>query len=224
MEEIQPTPELIFRKIAAEFKMSPVSICTLHNPCYPIPNCTSVQQKGVLDFDEIERQWHQKTKKESTDSVDALTYTPSKLCMVELKGWKKFLEYQEIVQKENTTERDKNILNKRIDKQNQKYKLQDKLLESICICEEITGIENMKKLTSIVYILVTDVNPYKNAAVALMQQLNMLANTATDWETVCTTKMAQHFKTETEEIKDIKTAFVFCNEFDKFLINKIDIQ
>lgn len=224
MEETLLTPELIVEKIATTSGMPTVSICALHEPCYPNPNCTATQQKGVLNFDKIEENWHQKKKEQNTDSVDALTYTPHKLCMVELKGWKKFLEYQEITQKENTTERDKNILNNRIDKQNRRYKLQDKLLESIRICEEITGVENIKKSIPIVYILVTDVNPYKNAAVVLAQQLNMLANTATDWETVCTTKMEEHFNAETKEIKDIKTAFIFCKEFDKFISEKVDNQ
>ena len=105
-------------------------------------------------------------------------------------------------------------MNKRIDKQNQKYKLQDKLLESISLCEEIIGIKDIKQLVSILYILVTDINPYQNAISSLTQQLNMLANTATDWETVCASKMSQHF---TNETKGIKTAFIYCKEFDKFI-------
>lgn len=221
MEE-QLNPEVIYRIIATKLEIPATSICILHAPCNPTPSCNLIQTKEVLNFDLVETKWHQKSNSQTTDSVDALTYTPRKLCLVELKGWKKFLEYQEIAQKNEVTEWQKNVLNKRIDKQNRKYKLQDKLLESIHICEEITRIENIKKLISIVYILVTDVDPYKNAAVVLTQQLNMLANTATDWETVCTSKMKQHLKTETEEIKDIKTAFIFCKDFDKFITSEIN--
>ena len=82
---------------------------------------------------------------------------------------------------------------------------------------EIIGIKDIKQLVSILYILVTDINPYQNAISSLTQQLNMLANTATDWETVCASKMSQHFTNETKTIKGIKTAFIYCKEFDKFI-------
>ena len=217
MEKTELTPELIFEEISTKSETPTTSICTLHNPCHPNPKCTSIQQTMVLNFDRIESNWHQKKKEPNTDSVDALTYTSNKLCMVELKGWKSFLEHQNISHKEKATGHEKEILNKRIDKQNQKYKLQDKLLESISLCEEIIGIKDIKQLVSILYILVTDINPYQNAISSLTQQLNMLANTATDWETVCASKMSQHFTNETKTIKGIKTALIYCKEFDKFI-------
>ena len=139
MEKTELTPELIFEEIATKSETPTTSICTLHNPCHPNPKCISIQQTMVLNFDRIESNWHQKKKEPNTDSVDALTYTSNKLCMVELKGWKSFLEHQNISHKEKATGHEKEILNKRIDKQNQKYKLQDKLLESISLCEEIIG-------------------------------------------------------------------------------------
>lgn len=217
MEKTVLTPELIFKEIAAIAEASPTTICALHQPCLPSPQCTSTQITKVLDFDRIESSWHQKKKAPNTDSVDALTYTSCKLCMVELKGWKNFLEHQPIAQKDKINDQEKEILQKRIEKQNHKYKLQDKLLESISLCEEIIGIEDIKQTVSIVYILVTDIDPHQNALSSLTQQLNILANTATDWETVCANKMAQHFTDETKAIKDIKTAFIYCREFDKFI-------
>lgn len=90
MEKTELTPELIFEEIATKSETPTTSICTLHNPCHPNPKCTSIQQTMVLNFDRIESNWHQKKKEPNTDSVDALTYTSNKLCMVELKDGKVF--------------------------------------------------------------------------------------------------------------------------------------
>lgn len=95
-------------------------------------------------------------------------------------------------------------------------------MESIFICEQIMGKENLKARIPIVYILTTDIDTQKNAALVLTQQLNMLANTATKWETVCADKMRTHFQAETRDIKDIKTAFVFCKELDAFIANLVN--
>lgn len=210
-----PTPEQIYLAVKEKTNSLPTTICQLHKPCTKKTGCLSPQQKEVIDFDRVELVWHQATCRQTTDSVDALTYTKHCLCMVELKGWKRFLEYQEIARKNNITTRDEEVLTKRIEKQSKKYKLQDKLLESIHICEEITGIKNLTQSLPVAYILVTDIDPNKNAVNVFAQQLNVLAHTSTDWETVCAEKMRSRFDEETKLIKEIRTIFIYCREFDE---------
>lgn len=215
--EMRVSPQQIVEKVVKETGSKPVTICSLHKPCTPKAACISIQQSEVFDFDAIERCWHRKMKCQSTSSVDAMTCTSSKLCMIELKGWKEFLSHQEIAGKEQITERENEVLSRRIGKQVKRYRLQNKLLDSLTICEEITGIEDLKSLLPTVYILVTDIDPDKDAASWFAQQLNVLANTATDWETVCATRTKEHFMEEMKSIKEISTAFILCKKFDFLL-------
>ena len=189
-----------------------VSLCLLHKPC--IGNfCGKPQQTQVIDFDSVKEKWDKAHKISSHSSVDALTYN-NKLCFVEIKGWKKFLENQKLLKKNSLTEKDEDILRDKIDRQSASYDYQKKLLDSIILCENISGQNNISKDVPILFILVTDINPRINPIESFAEQLFMLASTSTSWEKICSETMYNHLKSQ---LGTDNTFFIQCNKFDDFI-------
>lgn len=191
-----------------------VSLCSLHKPCSG-NYCGSPQQTQVIDFDCIKGKWDKAHKKSSHSSVDALTYN-KKLCFVEIKGWIKFLENQKILKKYSLTEKDTDILKKKIDKQSAGYDYQKKLLDSIILCENISGQNDLSKKVPILFILVTDINLASNPIELFTEQLYMLASTSTSWEKICSESMYNHLK---NQLGTDNTFFIQCKDFDDFIKN-----
>jgi hypothetical protein len=150
------TPEHIYKQVMTKTGVTPCSLCQLHVPCQHTPSCISLQQTPVINLDEVETQWHSAQGCASSPSSDALSYTKKVLCFVELKGWKEFLSHQPIAQKPLASEKEKQVLEKRITRQAGKYDLQRKLLESIKLCEDITTCNLNTGQIQIAFILVTD--------------------------------------------------------------------
>ena len=189
-----------------------VSLCSLHKPCNG-NYCGTPQQTQVIDFDSVKEKWDKAHKESFHSSVDALTYN-KKLCFVEIKGWIKFLEYQKILRKKNLTDKDENILRDKIDRQSAGYDYQKKLLDSIILCENISGQNDISRNVPILFILVTDINPIVNPIELFTEQLYMLANTSTTWEKICSESMYNHLK---NQLGTNNTFFINCKEFDGFI-------
>lgn len=211
------TPENIYKWVMTKTGVAPCCLCQLHAPCHHTPSCPSLQQTPVINLDEVETRWHSAQGCASSPSSDALAYTEKVLCFIELKGWKEFLAHQPIAQKPSASEKEKQVLEKRIAKQSGKYDLQHKLLESIKLCEDITTCNLNAELDQIVFILVTDVNVASNPLNVLTQQLNMLAFTTSSWEKVCTSALKKQLDTQ---IREHRTYFIGCRDFDA-LISKL---
>jgi hypothetical protein len=185
-----------------------VSLCALHHPCSLVRSCISGGSKVVFDFDQVTKDYRQHKKMPSCASVDALTENKDTICFVEMKGWKDFLDHTA------------NISEYKIQKQAAKYNLAYKLSCSIetCIgllCDEAgVGAESDFLSTSKCYIVVTDINIQQDPLISLASNLNLLAETASDWETICW----KHLKEKVEQVKGMKTLFVSCRDFDSLFI------
>jgi hypothetical protein len=191
-----------------------VLLCSLHKPCKG-NYCSLPQNTQVIDFDSVKEKWDKAHKNSSHSSVDALAYN-KKLCFVEIKGWIKFLENQKILKKDSLTEKDTDTLKKKIDKQSASYDYQKKLLDSIILCENISGQNNIGKDVPIQFILVTDINPATSPIESFAEQLFMLANTSTSWEKICSETMYNHLK---DQLGTNNTFFIQCKDFDDFIKN-----
>lgn len=214
---VKKNPEEIYKLIIKKLSIEPDTICTLKKPCSLINNCTSIQSYKVIDFD-YAKMILDKSLKQATiySSVDALTFTNSYLCFIELKGWRKFLEHQPISNNINASDREKEVLGNRIDKQLRAYDFQKKLIDSIRLCEKITSTENLIQDISIIYILATDIDTSNNPLALFTQELNVLANYSSSWEKVCAERMEKQFLAQ---VQDVKPQFISCNKVDKYLHN-----
>lgn len=211
------TPAELYNSIKQQMTMADTSICQLHKPCTATPACVQPQNHPMLDFDEVEKRWHQQKGMKSTASVDALSHTGRTLCMIEIKGWKMFLKHQPIAQQSASTPQQVNQLTQKIEKQTNSYQLQDKLLKSIEVCEEMSQNNNLPLYMPVAYILVTDIDPTINAAAVFTQQLNMLASTSSNWETVCAQHLSKRFQQQTAGMNNIRSYFIYCKQLDNLL-------
>lgn len=208
------SPKYIFDCVLKYSEDETVSLCSLHDPCCG-NFCGTPQQTQVIKFDEVKKKWDDSLKQPHHSSVDALTYNKT-LCFVEIKGWKKFLEHQKILRKKSLTDRDKDILIDKIDRQSAGFNYQKKFLESITICEKISKLDEISKNVPIQFILVTDINPATSPIESFAEQLFMLANTSTSWEKICSETMYNHLK---DQLGTNNTYFIQCKDFDDFIKN-----
>lgn len=182
---------------------TPTQLCSLHKPCATTRGCQTHQHYPVLDFDRLKHLWRKSKKQSNTSSVDALTHKSQELCFVEIKGWKQFLIYQK-------------VNDASIQQQVNTYDLQGKLLDSVALCEEITGETDILKNIPSVYLLVTDINIKEQGLESITTNLNLLGSTSTNWETVCNKYLGRKLGT----IKQIKTQYITCAEFDNLFNTK----
>lgn len=208
------SPKYIFDSVLEYSDKGTVSLCSLHAPCKG-NFCGTPQKTQVIDFDNVKRKWDDSLKQPHHSSVDALAYN-NKLCFVEIKGWTKFLENQKLLKKDSLTEKDTDILKKKIGKQSAGYDYQKKFLDSIILCENISEQNDISKNVPILFILVTDINPRINPIESFAEQLFMLANTSTSWEKICGETMYNHLKSQ---LGTNNTFFIQCKEFDDFIKN-----
>ena len=190
-------------------------ICLLHRPCQG-GFCADQQKLSVIDFDAVKTKWNKQKGMASSASVDALVCGKLHLCFVELKGWTEFLKHHGLDRSEEMTEKEKEKAHKVIDKQVGKYKLQKKLLDSVMICEDISGQKDILNSNPIAFLWVTDISLKEAPLQHFHQQLMMLAYTSTSWEKVCAEQMK---KILDEQISCIHSVFVECKDFDRSVLN-----
>ena len=101
-------------------------------------------------------------------------------------------------------------------KDNLAYKLSCSIETCIGILcdEEGAGFESDFLSTSKCYIVVTDINIQQDPLASLASNLNLLAETASGWETVCW----KYLKEKVEQVKGMKTLFVSCHDFDSLFV------
>ena len=142
------------------------TICQLHNPCKANISCSHRSQTVIIDFDHI-KDLHCKGQ-EPLASVDAI-YKNEELLFIEIKGWKKYLEYHlhDISQKD-------------IKEQITKYKLEKKLQDSLSILDILVSKANISdphlfKSLPKQYIIVTDISTENDPLEKFAENLTFLA-------------------------------------------------
>lgn len=188
-------------------KYTSVSLCTLHRPCNPKPDCSIGSSYPVFDFDLITGDYCKRKSLPSCASVDALAEKQTTIYFVEMKGWKEFLS------------RTSRISERKIQKQVSKYDLAHKLADSVHTCIALLSevneeFENDFLSVPKCYVIVTDISPQQNPLGSIANNLNLLAETSSDWESVCWNRL----KEKAQQVKGIKTFFVSCREFDSIFV------
>lgn len=184
------------------------TICTLHKPCSQKPLCSQKTTTNLLDFDSIERVLA-KGKRSVRPSCDGISLSGdnSVFCFVEIKGWKKFVDY-------NITSASSKISNEeklKIEEKASSYNLKEKLEHSIADCTEISGQKDLFMKIPYVYIIVTDIEENKYAIDDIAANLSSLAETSSVW-TICDKIMLQQINKIDATIKKVYT---HCQDFDE---------
>lgn len=197
------TSKELYDLILSQKLSTETCICRLHHPCSATALCGLESKTPVIDFDQVEKVLHSQQKLPSSASVDALTYKQNNLLFIEIKGWKEFFDHN------------MRITNAKIQKQVNKFDLKKKLLDSISICCDLSNDPNFLIHKPSVYVIVTDINPVQNALASLTMSLNVLANTTSQWDVVCT----QLMKNKIQGISEMKTYYLCCKDFDNYYRN-----
>lgn len=200
------TPAELYAKLISDFHLSEHVLCDLHKPCKKQDSrrCTSVLAYRIIDFDEVKTEVHRGKSGSPKSSVDGFTYKNQLYCFVELKGWADFLTYHT---NPMTLETD-------IKEQAGKYDLNKKLIESLSICEEVSGNAEIFKDANIAFILVTDIDVDEDGTMEFFSDLMELAETSSDWEVVCNRELKDKLLSLPS---NISTYYIKCQKFDEMI-------
>lgn len=201
------TPQELYLSILA-FKADIIStICTLHKPCSVHPLCSNNSSTEVLNFDKVEKELA-KGKRSAMPSCDGVSLSKdnSVFCFVEIKGWKKFVDYNIANEFPSISEVEK----QKIEEKAASYNLKGKLEHSIANCEEISKQRNVFTNIPYIYVIVTDIEKEKNAIEDFAVNLSSLAETSSVW-TICDNSMLQQMNKMDTAIKKVYT---HCQDFD----------
>ncbi len=178
------------------------TLCGLHKPCREGRRCLSGSSGELVDFDQVERLHHAgMAPKPSVDGV-AVNSKGTCFCFVEIKGWEMFLEHAEVTEG-------------KIEKQVEKYDLQGKLDNSLCICTELSRDGHCFDEMPFVYVLVTDIEVEKDPLESLAFSLEALAETSSKWFRLCNDALRKKLM----EIGGVRKRYVNCRDFDSLLKN-----
>ena len=197
-------PTDLYSNFLSDYKLPEQILCDLHKPCNHATGhrCTTVLTHKVINFDDVKTEYQRGKKGPQKASVDGFTYKGKLFCFVELKGWADFLDY-------NTNP---NTLKMKIKKQVAKYDLNKKLTDSMLICKDIASNPGLFKGNSIAFILVTDIDVVEDGAKEICSDLISLAETSTDWKTICN----QELKGKLSSLPtNINTYYINCQKFDE---------
>lgn len=195
------TPNDLLNFIVNEIGIPMGNICSLHTSCISPDDCTSrTNHKYLVDFDKVKTWYCSNNKQASCKSVDGLGCKDNILCLVEIKGWKKFFHYRPSANE------------KQIKEQVGAYDFAGKLHDSIDICNNIAHDADFAVNNRLAYIIVTDISVKINPLAMLQFNLNSLADTASSMENICNKYMTPKIK----GISGVNTYYKQCTEFDSF--------
>lgn len=199
-------PTDLYSKFLSDYKLPEQILCDLHKPCNHTTGhrCTTVLTHKVINFDDVKTEYQRGKKGPQKASVDGFTYKDRLFCFVELKGWADFLTFH--------TNRD--TLKTEIKEQTDKYDLNKKLTDSMLICKDIASNPELFKDNSIAFILVTDIDIVEDGTMELYSDLMSLAETSTNWKTICNQELKGKLSTLPTTIS---TFYIKCQDFDKKL-------
>lgn len=202
------TPYELYNKLISEFSLRENILCELHKPfILKECRCSVALAKKMLNFDKIKDDYLRKTKQDSKSSVDGYTYKGNSHCFVEIKGWKKFLEYHT---NDTTLEKD-------IEEQVKRFDLNKKLTDSMDICGEITRDVCLFDSASVAFVLVTDIDTENDGIKNIFFDLESLAETSTKWDVICNKELKNKLSVLPSSIR---TYYTNCRNYD-ILISKL---
>ena len=200
-----PAKEL-YDRIKAIYPDTQTSICEIDKICLKEKRCTHPSQHNVIDFDKIQHLYDKALRRQSTPSVDAVTYHKSngKFCFIELKGWEKFLYggYQQ-----------DGISLEKIQQTVTKHNLKGKLENTIQTCKAIIKDENLFEKIPFCYILITDINIISNPLQVLASNLMSLSESSSNWNDICNALMQDKLN----DIKDVEKYYIHCQDLDNLM-------
>lgn len=201
----------VFNAVEAYSPSAPQTVCDLNKRCNPNRQCVSPQVALMVDFDPVKTKWNSSHGQSSMSSVDGLAYSHDVLCFVEIKSTVDFTSFQI---KLNKTDAQNNAT---IHQQMAKYSssLQKKFVESMFICQGVTGDPHFADDMNIRYVLVTDVDlsPLANLAT----QLSLLATGSSNWDVVYASMLGSTFGQCTANLSGVTTEYKSCMEMDNYL-------
>lgn len=205
------TAQEVYNAVEAYAPNSPQTACELNRRCNPNRQCASSQTALMVDFDSVKTKWNSSHGQSSMSSVDGLAYNHDVLCFVEIKSTVDFTHFQI---KRNKTDAQNSAT---IHQQMAKYSssLQKKFVESMIICQGITGDPQFADGLSIKYVLVTDINltPIANFAT----QLSQLATGSSNWNLIFASLLGATFNQVTANLSGVTTDYKSCQEMDRYL-------
>ena len=205
------TAQEVYNAVEAYAPNAPQTACDLNKRCNPNRQCASPQTAPMADFDPVKTKWNSSHRQSSMSSVDGLAFNHDVLCFVEIKSTVNFTSFQI---KLNKTDAENSAT---IQQQMAKYSssLQKKFVDSMAICQGITGDSQFADGMSIRYVLVTDIdlNPLANLAT----QWSQLATGSSNWDLVFASYLGATFNQVSANLSGVKTEYKSCQELDNFL-------
>lgn len=205
------TAQEVFKAVEAYALNAPKTVCDLNGRCTPNRQCASPQTTLMVDFDPVKTKWNISHKQPSMSSVDGLACSRDVLCFVEVKSTVDFTSFW--IKPNLTDSQNSETINRQMAKYSSS--LQKKFVDSMGICQGITGDSHFFDGMSIRYVLVTDIdlNPLANFAT----QLSQLATGSSNWELIYASMLGSTFDKTTAILSGIKTSYKSCREMDNFL-------
>ena len=176
------------------------AICDLHKPCSKHRECSIKLSNKYIDFDAVETEFDR--GRVSRPSVDAVKNAGHYFCFIEIKGWKKYLEWN--------TPSEKGI------QEQAEYDLKGKLETSEEICVAISGQHNIFRQIPEVFILVTDIDVSEQGVENFHFNMMALATTSSVWESKCNTELNSQLE---QQITTIPKYYVTCKQLE----NKLNV-
>lgn len=205
------TAQDVFNAVAAYAPNAPQTACDLNKRCNSNRQCASPQTVLMVDFDSVKTKWNTSQGQPSMSSVDGLAYNNGVLCFVEVKSTVDFTHFQ--IKRNKTDAQNRESINQQMAKYSSS--LQKKFVESVSICQGITGNPQFACGMNIRYILVTDVNlnPLENLAT----QWSQLATGSSNWDLVFASSLGATFNQVAVNLSGVKTDYKSCQELDVYL-------
>ena len=161
----------LYNVLVSQYSHLVCTICDLHKPCKKVRLCGNESEVGVIDFDKIESIEAQIAHRSPLPSVDALCASGSCLCFIEIKGWKKYLEYNTFDEREAMMKAES-------------YNLEEKLKHSEDLCMRKLSVEDYGVIDKL-FILVSDIDDTENGLDEILYNLNALAITSNNIYSIC---------------------------------------
>lgn len=195
------TPAELYRLLETKYPDSVVgSICKLEKNCRRQGFCERRQGMPVVDFDGVKDIFYQGRRKPSSVDAVCVSGKGKYFCFVELKGWKKYLQYEE-KQKEN------------IEETAGGYHLEEKREGSVQLCVEIAEDDSLFASMPVVFLLMTDIEVKENGIEAFANSMFALAETSSDRYVRCVTAAKNVLESQIRVEHD----YICCKDFDKYV-------
>lgn len=196
-------PSEIYNALLA-FKNVESDMCSLKSQCTFFSACGAKAVTKVIDFDEVKNEYCRINAVnplwKSVDGVCA-KQNDSLFLFIEKKSWSQFFAHQP-----HTEER--------VSEQANDFLLNVKYEKSVEICNNIVGQGNLFTEDNHAFLFFSDINPDASPLTAFQYNLNMLAGTSTEIKAFA---VGASYR-EIAKVKCKKRRFVFCRDFDNYVI------